>query len=353
MLATHCLTGVVCADLDALAREWERGAGLLLVAEEALFPVGIEVLATRIADQPPWSDIPVLVFLSAAATGAAIERLRALRHVAVLERPIRIPALVSTIQAALRARTHQYEVRDLMADLREANRAKDDFLAMVSHELRTPLTVIRGIARMLTQHHPELPRIAAAAEKIDRNAELLSRLVDDLLDVSRLQKRRLQIDSRPVDLLPVVEAAIEMNRFAADAKHIRLVTDLRPVTTAVLGDAVRLQQVVSNLVSNAIKFTPAGGDVTISLQRTDAQVEITVSDTGEGISAEFLPHVFEPFRQGDSGSRFGGLGLGLAIVRQFVELHGGSISAHSDGPGHGARFIVLLPLPTQSSALTA
>jgi signal transduction histidine kinase len=353
ILARHGLAAAVCGDLDALCQQWQDGAGLLLVAEEALFPTGLDILLARVAEQPPWSDIPVLVFLSGAATGAAIDRLRALRNVAVLERPIRIPALVSTIKAALRARHHQYAVRDLMSELREANRAKDDFLAMVSHELRTPLNVIRGLSRTLVQHHAESPRALAAAETIDRNAAILSRLVEDLLDLSRLQNRRVELHVAPVDLVQIVKAAIDMNRFAADAKGVHLATEFGSVRLPASGDAMRLQQVVSNLLSNAIKFTPAAGTIRIQLRMTNGHAEMTVADTGEGISPDFLPHVFEPFRQGDSGSHHGGLGLGLAIVREFVELHGGSISASSGGRGLGAKFTILLPLQSASSVLTA
>jgi signal transduction histidine kinase len=353
VLARHGLPAVVCADVDVLCQHWADGAGLLLVAEEALFPRGLDVLLAHVAEQPTWSDIPVLVFLSGAATGAAIDRLRALRNVSVLERPIRVPALVSTVNAGLRARRHQYEVRDLMSELREANRAKDDFLAMVSHELRTPLNVIRGVSQTLVQHLAESPRVSAAATTIDRNAAMLARLVEDLLDLSRLQKRRVQLNVEPVDLVQIVETAIDMNRFAAEAKGVTVASEFQPVSSPVLGDTMRLQQVVSNLVSNAIKFTPATGTIHVRLDVRNAHVEITVADTGEGISADFLPHVFEPFRQGGSGPHHGGLGLGLAIVRQFVELHGGSISARSDGYGHGATFTVLLPLSSATSALTA
>jgi signal transduction histidine kinase len=353
VLARHDLTAAVCADLDALWQEWQHGAGLLLVTEEALFPKGLDVLLAHVAEQPPWSDIPVLVFLSGSATTAAIDKLRALRNVAVLERPIRILALVSSVKAALRARRHQYEVRDLMSELREANRAKDDFLAMVSHELRTPLNVIRGLSRTLIQQHADSPRVSATAETIDRNAAILSRLVEDLLDLSRLQKRRFHLKVGPVDLVQILQAAVDMNRFAADAKGVHVATEFGSLTPPILGDAMRLQQVVSNLLSNAIKFTPTGGTIRIQLQTTDSHAEITVADTGEGISSDFLPHVFDPFRQGDPESRRGGLGLGLAIVRQFVELHGGSISVSSEGPGRGATFTILLPLQPASSLMTA
>jgi signal transduction histidine kinase len=344
LLARHGVAAVGCRTIDALGAEWERGAAALLLAEEALVPPALRALGARVAAQPPWSDIPILLFLSGVATGASVERFGALRNVSVLERPVRIPALVSSVKAALRARLRQYEVRELMAELRAANRAKDDFLAMVSHELRTPLNVIRGTARRLVETYEGPQPVSHAIERIDRNAGVLTRLVDDLLDVSRLQRGGLRLTIEPVDLVQIVATAIDTARLGADTKGVRIVTDFAPPSAPVTGDALRLQQVASNLLSNAIKFTPPGGTVTVSLHVTDSRVALTVVDTGEGISPDFLPHVFEPFRQSDAGSRHGGLGLGLAIVRQLVELHGGSISARSGGTHGGAAFEVRLPL---------
>jgi len=180
---------------------------------------------------------------------------------------------------------------------------------------------------------------------VDRNAEVLTRLVDDLLDLSRLQKRRFQLNVGIVSLRDVIDAALAAVRPNAEAKHVHIVTDLAPPRVLVLGDVVRLEQIFGNLLTNALKFTPAQGTVTLRLRTAGAQATITVQDTGEGIDPELLPHVFEPFRQGRSG-RYGGLGLGLAIVRQFVELHGGVISVRSDGAGRGAEFAVRFPLHT-------
>jgi signal transduction histidine kinase len=345
---------LVCPTLDALCDEWHRGAALLLIAEEALFPTGFDRLVATLKDQPTWSDVPVLVFLGGAATRPSLERLRTLPNVDVLERPVRIPAFVSTVTVALRARTRQYQVRDLMAELRAANRAKDDFLAMVSHELRTPLTVIRGVAQMLTQQHGDVDYVSSAMARIDRNAATLSRLVEDLLDVSRIQKRSIQLNVGPVDMVDVVNAAVDLNRVTADAKGVRISTDVGHYPAQILGDNLRLEQVVSNLLSNAVKFTPAGGRVTLRLSFVTTSVQIVVTDTGEGIAPELLPYVFEPFRQGQPSVRGGGLGLGLAIVKQLVELHGGSVAATSEGVGRGATFTLRLPLqPDRASALTA
>ena len=227
-----------------------------------------------------------------------------------------------------------------------ASRSKDDFLSLLSHELRTPLNAILGWTRMLssTQLPPE--SVAAALESIDRNAKLQSRLIDDMLDVSRIMSGKLRLDAQPVDLTSAINAAIDTVRPAADAKEIRVyvVLDFGPGT--VLGDPVRLQQVVWNLLSNAIKFTPRGGSVRVSLERVNSHYELNVSDTGSGIDPDFLPHVFERFRQGDSSTtkNYGGLGLGLAIVRQLVELHGGAVEAGNVKEGTGAIFTVKLPV---------
>jgi PAS domain S-box-containing protein len=228
----------------------------------------------------------------------------------------------------------------------EANRAKDEFLATLSHELRTPLTAMLGWTRMLRTRQLDQSTSAHALETIERNVRAQAQLIEDLLDVSRIITGKLRLDVSPVELMPVIEAALDNTRPAADAKLIQLQTALDPLTGPVSGDAARLQQVVWNLVSNAVKFTPKGGRVRVRLGRVESHVEITVSDTGQGISREFLPHVFDRFRQADSSTTraHGGLGLGLAIVRHLVELHGGTVEAESEGEGQGSTFIVRLPI---------
>jgi signal transduction histidine kinase/ActR/RegA family two-component response regulator len=227
-----------------------------------------------------------------------------------------------------------------------ASRLKDEFLAILSHELRTPLSVILGWADLLRTGGLDKATFTEAIETIERHAELQLQLVEELLDVSRIITGKLQLKVHPVDLVPVIEAAIAAIRLAAKAKAIRLESMLDPEVGPVLGDADRLQQVLWNLLSNAIKFTPREGRVEIRLERTDSSAQITVSDTGQGITAEFLPYVFERFRQADSTSTrvHSGLGLGMAIVRHLVELHGGKVYAASAGEGQGATFTVKLPL---------
>jgi PAS domain S-box-containing protein len=232
------------------------------------------------------------------------------------------------------------------ATAEESNRLKDEFLATVSHELRTPLTAILGWSRMLEGKALDSDLAVRAIETIKRNARAQAQIIDDILDVSRIITGNLYLDLHPIDLESVLEAAVNVVRPTAEAKniHIELNFDREPITVS--GDTNRLQQVFWNLLSNAVKFTPSGGYVSVSLSRLDAQVEIAVTDTGPGIRSDFLPFVFDRFRQADSTStrQHGGLGLGLAIARHLIEIHGGSIEGKSDGEGTGATFIVRLPL---------
>lgn len=226
-----------------------------------------------------------------------------------------------------------------------ASRAKDAFLAMISHELRTPLSPIVTWAKMLRDGVLEERQRVRAAEVIARNAAAQAQLIDDLLDVSRIVSGKMRLQVTRVDLRDVVHAACDVVRPAADAKGIRLNAVLDTDVGPVSGDPHRLQQVVWNLLSNAVKFTPKEGRVRVVLERVNSHVEIVVSDSGQGFASEFQPHLFERFMQADAGAArsHGGLGLGLAIVRHIVELHGGTVAAHSDGPGCGATFRVCLP----------
>ena len=228
----------------------------------------------------------------------------------------------------------------------EASYLKDEFLMTVSHELRTPLTAIYGWARVLGTKEMPKPDQQRALAAIERNAHAQTRLIDDLLDVSRAISGKLRLDMRRVNVEELLTAAVETVSPALSAKSIKFDAEFDPGTPPVSGDPDRLLQVAWNLLSNAIKFTPDGGSVHLRLHRAGAHVAIEVSDTGDGIPADFLPHVFERFRQADTGSRrrYGGLGLGLAIVRHLVEQHGGTVSAESAGEGKGSTFRVLLPV---------
>jgi PAS domain S-box-containing protein len=236
--------------------------------------------------------------------------------------------------------------RAARAEAERLSRVKDEFLATLSHELRTPLNAIQGWAEILRHPKASPEDFSRGIQIIDRNVRAQTQIVNDLLDMSRIDSGQIHLEVRSMDLLDVIHGALEAARPSADAKRIRIHTLLDSRIAAVRGDPNRLQQVLWNLVSNAVKFTPAGGRIQVRLERVHSHVEIAVEDDGIGIPAEFLPFVFERFRQADAGvgRRYGGLGLGLSIVRSLVELHGGSVRAESEGPNRGSRFVVALPV---------
>jgi PAS domain S-box-containing protein len=262
--------------------------------------------------------------------------------------------LIGAIGILRDMRAYERVVHDLeesRRELREADKAKDHFLAMVSHELRTPLTAMLGWARLLRVGFRDAVRAARGLEVIERNTKLLAQLIEDLLDVSRIVTGKLRIDRRQVDPVAIVEAAIEAVQGVADAKEIELEAFLDPDAGPLLADPDRLQQVVWNLLSNAIKFSPAHGRVAIRVERSGSLARVTVSDHGAGIKSELLPHIFDRFRQGERST--GGLGLGLAIVRHIVELHGGGVQAQSPGERQGATFTVELPTLNETGTVAA
>lgn len=237
------------------------------------------------------------------------------------------------------------------AEAETANRMKDEFLATVSHEIRTPLNAIIGWSHLLRTGRLDEATAARAVETIDRNAKSQAQLIEDILDVSRMITGKLRLNNEPVDIASVINAAIDSVQLAIDSKDLKLEVTLNPSARHTLGDASRLQQVVWNLLANAIKFTPSGGRIEVKVERAGHNLRIRVSDTGQGIGADFLPFIFDRFRQADGTTtrEHGGLGLGLAIVRHLVELHGGTIKADSAGEGKGATFIINLPLAPQDS----
>jgi CheY-like chemotaxis protein/nitrogen-specific signal transduction histidine kinase len=237
--------------------------------------------------------------------------------------------------------------RSARNEAEEASRLKDEFLAIVSHELRTPLSAIFGWSQLLLSPQIAATELKKGLETISRNARAQAQIIDDLLDMSRIITGKIRLDVRTVDLPQILERALDSVRPAAAAKGVRITALLHPAIP-VMGDPDRLQQVLWNLFSNAIRFTPGGGEVRVALERVGAHLEIRVSDTGEGIDPEFLPFVFDRFRQqdGSTSRAHGGLGLGLSIVRNLVELHGGEIRASSAGLGKGSTFILHLPVLT-------
>jgi signal transduction histidine kinase len=257
--------------------------------------------------------------------------------------------LRAEIEERLRAENEREELlareRLLRGQAEELSRLKDEFLATMSHELRTPLNAIFGWITLLRTRRLDEATQARALETIERNARAQKRLIEDLLDVSRIVTGKIALELGDVDPRRVIEGAIATMQPAAQAKEVTIVAALAPVTEPVRGDFARLQQAVCNLLSNAVKFTPAGGRIDVELTLSAGRVQICVADTGQGIKPEFLPHVFDHFRQEDGSisRRHGGLGLGLAIVHHLVQLHRGTVEAQSEGEGRGARFIIRLP----------
>ncbi|MBD2345835.1 hybrid sensor histidine kinase/response regulator [Anabaena subtropica] len=252
----------------------------------------------------------------------------------------------------LEERAHLLELEQTArAEAETANRVKDEFLAVLSHELRTPLNAILGWSKLLQERKLDQARTSQALATIERNATLQVQLIEDLLDISRILQGKLVINITKVNLVIVVLTALETMRLAAETKSIQVSTRFAPKMGQVMGDSARLQQVVWNLLSNAVKFTPNGGKIEVRLEQVERYAQIVVTDTGKGISPEFLPYVFDYFRQADSSStrKFGGLGLGLAIVRKIVEIHGGTVTAQSLGEEQGASFTVQLPMLPEES----
>ncbi len=338
----------ICADSGELAGEIERGAGAVLLAEEGLRNGTLEKLTDTLDAQPIWSDIPIVMF---AGSGQHVEILIATVgtrfNATIVERPIRIPILVSAVEGALRARARQYQSRDLLNQLEESDRQKDLFLATLSHELRTPLNSILGWLQLLNADEAgNQLNLKHALSVIERNARAQAEMISDILFVSRIITGKLALRCESVDIIAAAQTAVETLRPSFEAKHIQLNTSFDASISHIEGDADRLQQIFWNLLSNAIKFTPPRGQINLRVNGKKSKVEIEVSDSGRGIKAEFLPFVFERFRQADSSytRQVGGLGLGLAIVRHLVEMHAGEIQVESAGEDKGATFTVNLPI---------
>ncbi len=336
-----------CPSEPDLFRELGQGAGTVLVAEEALQPWVLQSLVELLDRQEPWSDLPLIVFARAGgADEDVLSRLSPLSNITLLERPVRMSTLVSAVQAALRARRRQYEVRDLLQRQVEADRRKDEFLAMLGHELRNPLAAIRNALWVLGEVGSQEEPAVRQREVIERQTRHLVRMVDDLLDVSRVTLGKIILKRQAVDLGEVAERCLHDLGLAALAESHGLAIEEDTGPALVSGDPVRLEQVICNLLQNAIKYTPRGGRVRLSVRREGDDAVTRVRDTGVGITTEMLPRIFEPFTQVESSRTRseGGLGLGLPLVRSLVELHGGEVEARSEGAGQGTEFVVRLPL---------
>ena len=351
---------VTVGDLSSLGREWERGVGVLVVATEALNdPDCCLSLRELLEAQEPWSEIPVVVLGGGAEDEEPriVELLGNRAQLLILERPLGIATFASAIESALRSRRRQYEVKRLLEELaasvvstarahEQADRAKDEFLATLAHELRSPITAIRGWIQLLKLGDLEADEATEALSMIEASTKVQAHIIEDLMDVSRILAGKVMVEPATIPLGPVVTIVAATFRPAATLKGIRLTESIADEPIFVFADDTRLQQVGWNLLSNAIKFTARGGAVHVSLTREPPNAVLRIRDTGEGISPELLPYVFDRYRQeeGSGAKQHQGLGLGLAIVRHLVESHGGTIRALSEGRGKGAEFVVTLPL---------
>ena len=328
------------AVVDELA---SGGAGAVLVAQEALTEEALEVFLRAVSAQRAWSDIPVVLIASEDASERShrrtLEIVDVLGHVTLLDRPVRIISLVSAVRVAIRARRRQYEARDLLVRLQEGVEQRDRFLAMLGHELRNPLTAIRYAAETLPPDARSRHR-----DVIQRQSRHLARIVDELLDVARLTSNKVTLHRTVVDLRSLVESCVEAARVGNPGSALTIASPDAEVPVDI--DTVRMEQVITNVLVNAIKYTPRGGKIRVSVCRDDGGALVSVEDDGVGVSAEMLPRIFDAFTQVDSSldRARGGLGLGLTVVRGLIELHGGSVRALSEGLGRGTRFEIRLPL---------
>jgi signal transduction histidine kinase/CheY-like chemotaxis protein len=353
------ISSLICFEARTTAVAIEAGAGVLVVSDAVLGSPDFDPIVEALQAQPPWSDLPVVLLCPPNAQSDALPRVSAaFTNVTLLERPASVRTLVSAVQVALRARKRQYETRQQLAalqkaqeslrarerQLREADRRKDEFLAMLAHELRNPLAPIRNVSEILIHGAGANERIEAMAGILRRQINQLTRIVDDLLDVSRVTQGRIELQRGTVDLAAVVSDACEsVQPLISERGHVLHIAVV-PSHVYVNGDRERLIQCVSNLLINAVKYTDRGGRIEVDVRPDGPEVCLSVTDNGVGIAPELLPQIFELFVQSARSldRSQGGLGIGLSVVRRLIEMHGGKVTASSAGLGQGARFEIRL-----------
>jgi signal transduction histidine kinase len=336
-----------CDGMQALVQEFKAGAGAVMMVEEAVLDPAFDAFGTLLAEQPPWSDVPVIVLARQGADSAALARiLRGVANVTVIERPMRVAALVSAARTALRARNRQYEIRALVADLRETDQRKTEFLATLAHELRNPLAPLSNSLNLLAGHAMPPEAARPVYDLMKRQVEHMVRLIDDLMEVSRITRNKIGMQLAPVSLAQVIADAVELSRPQILAAGHTLALDLGDDPLTMNGDHVRLTQVFSNLLNNAAKYTPPGGRLAVVARRDGGQAVVEVRDSGVGLAPDTFESIFDMFVQVGGTARLaqGGLGIGLTLVKSLVEMHGGRVAARSDGAGQGSTFTVTLPL---------
>ncbi|MCW5658532.1 MAG: response regulator [Burkholderiaceae bacterium] len=362
LLAQAGVDGRVCSGLKELADRLDAGIGTVLLTDHALVDDGFSALLAALGRQAEWSDVPVLMLTQDRdQSPPAARALEAMTNVTLLDRPISTRAMVSAVQSALRARRRQYQIRDQIVEqmraeqaLRDADRRKDEFLATLAHELRNPLAPIRTGLEVLTRVRPDEPQASRVLAMMQRQLGQLIKLINDLLDVSRIATGKVALLRERVDLRSVVDTALEGTQPFVDAAQLQVHVARPDQPVWVVGDASRLAQVISNLVHNAAKYTPKGGRIRISSQREGTEAVVRVVDNGAGIPTDMLEQVFEMFTQvrRERERAPEGLGIGLSLVRRLVDLHGGSVRADSAGLGAGSTFTLRLPAVEPAAAVS-
>jgi signal transduction histidine kinase/CheY-like chemotaxis protein len=353
----------ICPDLSSVCREMARGAAAAVIAEEAIDPNSVGELVAALHQQPAWSDFPLLILVQEGdPSPIVLQMLETLGNVSLLERPVRVPTLVSVLKTAQRARNRQYQIRDLLIQagetaeqLRQEARGKDEFLAMLAHELRNPLAPIRNGVEILKL---ELANHASRSvlPMMERQVNHMVRLVDDLLDVSRILRGKITLHKETLDLGTILGQAIETaHPLIAEQGH-QLIVSYGPGAMHLEGDSVRLTQVFANILNNAAKYTEPGGQITVETARLrEDRFLVSIRDTGIGIAPDMLPRVFDLFSQAERSldRSQGGLGLGLTLVKRLIEMHGGVVRVLSEGLGQGTEFQVELPAAAAGAARQA
>jgi signal transduction histidine kinase/ActR/RegA family two-component response regulator len=371
------IDSIVCLDVACAAQVIAEGAGLLLIAEEALVQESFRSLTDTLSRQPKWSDLPILLLTRYGADSTTVAAaLPILGNVTLLERPVRPATLISAVRAAIKARERQYQVGTYLAEqaqsnaqlaesirerqqveeaLRDADRRKDEFLATLAHELRNPLAPIRNSLHILRLSTSSDPAAEQICQMMERQVSHLVRLVDDLMEVSRITRGKVELRKEHLDVATVIRSAVESSRPLIEASGHQLAISVPVEPVFIDGDLIRLSQVVSNLLNNAAKYMEYGGQIWLGAREDGDDVFISVRDSGIGIPAEMLSHIFKMFTQVDRSTRLaqGGLGIGLALVETLVEMHGGDVHAHSLGRGEGSEFVVRLPLSKVASVSTS
>ena len=343
------ITAETCDDVAALVAAIDAGAGAAVLAHEALTPQVIAAGCAHLQRQPAWSDFPLLIFTARAASAAenrrALEAFATLGNVTALERPVHPLTMVSATRAALRARARQYAARAALQDREQDVRRRDEFLALLGHELRNPLGALRNAATVVSRRSSAVPGLDRPLAMIDRQLRHLTQLVDDLLDVARVTSGKIALKQAPVDLAAAARAMADEMGKASRERRLQINLHVPGAPVVVMADPVRLDQIVNNLFTNALKYTPADGRIDVTVGVEGGEAVLRVADTGVGLSADVLPTVFEPFTQATRtlDRSQGGIGLGLSVVRALARLHGGDVAVTSEGLGRGSEFVVRLP----------